>query len=227
MVVLILSLSKTAWSFLLLAGFAFFLKSVAYGLFGQRVRNGNMGRAVLYLLGGAVALGLGLFWSNVVSLNSDCVYEGVSTLSGRTEIWIRSIEEWRQNPLFGYGLGLWDAEFRARNQMLFVGHSHNQLIHTLSSAGIVGMVGLLVYLYVLVSESARAADTSLVPVVVLGMILVDCVSEVPFRDDGIFDVFFLLHLLLFVHLRHIARYRSQNSIVLTPGDRSVRKIATL
>jgi O-antigen ligase len=225
MVVLILSQSKTAWSFLLLGSLILCLKSIAYRLFSQGGRNGGMGRAVVYSLGGIVALGVTLFWSNVISLSSDSVYASVSTLSGRTEIWIRSIEEWRQNPLFGYGLGLWDAEFRARNQMLFVGHSHNQLIHTLSSAGLIGIVGLLVYLCVLVSESARAADTSLVPVIVLGMILVDCVSEVPFRDDGVFDVFFLLHLLLFVHLSHIARSKLENRLVLAPVDRSVKRSA--
>src|SRR6185295_11888417 len=47
------------------------------------------------------------------------------TMTGRDRIWAVAIEEWQSNPVFGYGPGLWDPEYRASIGLLNATHAHN------------------------------------------------------------------------------------------------------
>ena len=66
------------------------------------------------------------------------------TLVGRTQIWEVALDEWHNNPVFGYGLMLWKEEHRAQFGMNIV-NAHNQFFETLASAGTVGVGGLVIY----------------------------------------------------------------------------------
>lgn len=208
--VLLLAQSKTAWIFFLLAGLCYFLKKTGLLLFPDNTEKSIFNRNTLYALGIAFVLGVIALVFGFGDLGRKETVTDLSTLSGRTEIWTITLNEWQKNPLFGYGLNLWDEKFRARNKMFYVGHAHNQFIHTLGSSGLVGLIGLLIYLRTLTIAAIKTAKRNPVPLILLCMILIDCVSEVPLHDNLLLDIFFLFHILLFSHLIQDARQQAKN-----------------
>ena len=102
------------------------------------------------------------------------------SISGRGAIWTVAIQTFLENPLFGYGLTAWDSAFRAKLNMPFAFHAHNQLMQSLSVGGLLGAAGLLFYMGTLVYYSLRYArfTRGLAPAL-LTLILVRSISEVP------------------------------------------------
>jgi O-antigen ligase len=101
------------------------------------------------------------------------------TLTGRDQIWAVAVREWHRNPLFGYGLTIWNDAFRARIGITGAVHAHNQFYQTLSSAGIVGVVGLVLYVLTLfwfVLKTARVSQGLTLALFV--MLMLRSVSEV-------------------------------------------------
>ena len=56
------------------------------------------------------------------------------TLSGRERIWEVAVEEWHNNPLFGYGLTIWNPAYRAEVGLHAAFNAHNQFYQSLASA---------------------------------------------------------------------------------------------
>lgn len=81
----------------------------------------------------------------------------LASLTGRDRIWVVAMEEWGRNPVFGYGLTIWDADYRQAIQMPNATHAHNQMLDTLSRSGTVGAIGLVVYAVVLTGMAFRYA----------------------------------------------------------------------
>lgn len=81
----------------------------------------------------------------------------LASLTGRDRIWVVAMEEWARQPVFGYGLSLWDADFRESIGMPQATHAHNQLLDTLARSGTVGAAGLLLYAAVLTVMAFRYA----------------------------------------------------------------------
>lgn len=81
----------------------------------------------------------------------------LASLTGRDRIWVVALEEWARQPVFGYGLTLWDASYREAIGMPQATHAHNQLIDTLARSGTVGAVGLVLYALVLTVMAFRYA----------------------------------------------------------------------
>lgn len=102
------------------------------------------------------------------------------SISGRGAIWSIAIQTFLDNPLFGYGLTAWDSAFRARINMPFAFHAHNQFMQSLSVGGLLGVAGLVFYVGVLTYYSFRFArfTRGLAPAL-LTLVLVRCLSEVP------------------------------------------------
>ena len=102
------------------------------------------------------------------------------TFMGREQIWQIAVEEWRKNPVFGYGLNIFDEAFRKSIGMPFATHAHSQFFQSLSSAGSVGAFGLLFYTLVIayfVANTVRASHgLSLALFIVL---ICKSISEVP------------------------------------------------
>jgi O-antigen ligase len=74
------------------------------------------------------------------------------SFSGRNVVWDFTVELWKLNPLFGYGLSLWRDETRL--EFLSMYHwapamAHNQFFQTLGQSGVFGVLGLTVYLFCL------------------------------------------------------------------------------
>jgi O-antigen ligase len=198
---LVLTQAKTSW---------LFLAAVVLVEAWRRWRAGGEGPArpasaralrALVLLIGAAGLGaLAVAALGRVELDAVPAGENLATLTGRTYIWATSLEAWWQSPVFGYGLGLWESPaFRAAHGGF--DHAHNQLLHALASAGVVGLLGLLAYLGValrIALRAARAGDRA--PLVLLAGLLVLCLTNVPLRAYYVLDAFFLMHLAVFAAL---------------------------
>ncbi len=128
--------------------------------------------------------------------------EGVrmATMTGRDRIWAIAAEEWQQHPVFGYGLTLWDAGYRARIDLPNATHAHNQLMDDAARAGSVGVAVLVVYAATLLVMSVRHARvTGGLSIALCLSLALRAVSEVPLSLLGYGSELFI-HLLLLVLL---------------------------
>lgn len=184
---LVLTQSKTSWvAFLLTVG------CISYytyrDLIVQRITDHRrpflpvaiVSAAMLMLLGLTLVLMFGDVGSKLSSLAASREGEQLSSFSGRDVIWEVAMQEWRRNPIFGYGLTIWDASFLASIRMPFAVHAHSQFFQTVSSAGTVGLIGLVVYLAVLTYAVIRTTRVSGGLTLAMYLtILMRGVSEVP------------------------------------------------
>lgn len=121
------------------------------------------------------------------------------TLTGRDQIWIAAIEEWRRHPVFGYGLSMWDAAYRA-NVSEFAYHAHNQFFQVLGVAGITGVIGLVTYFLALGAAAFKTAHASKGLTLGLFILLfIRSITEVPLSLQG-YGIELLMHLLLLVSI---------------------------
>jgi O-antigen ligase len=119
-------------------------------------------------------------------------------LTGRTYIWAISMQTWLENPMLGYGLGLWEGEaFRARHGHF--AHAHNQFLQAMASAGLVGLLGLLVYLRS-AWVASRGGGAGAAPRALLLLLVWIALTDVPLHGRHLLDAFALLHLILFALL---------------------------
>ncbi|WNO06254.1 O-antigen ligase family protein [Rhodoferax mekongensis] len=118
------------------------------------------------------------------------------TLTGRTQIWTATFQALADNPAFGYGPGLWGIEFRNKTGLQFT-HAHNQYIQTLGSAGIVGLVTLIIYLAAFGLFAWRANRcTRGVSIGLFLFIVFRGITEVPLKMDNPFQSEFLTQMFL-------------------------------
>jgi O-antigen ligase len=104
----------------------------------------------------------------------------ILTLTGRDRIWEVALSEWRNSPLFGYGLALFGPVHQVQIGMLFATHGHNQFIDALGRTGLVGTVTLTAYVAILLTLSIRYARASRgLTAVLLLALAIRMVSEVP------------------------------------------------
>jgi O-antigen ligase len=136
------------------------------------------------------------------------------TLTGRTQIWTATFKAFSENPLFGYGPGLWGIEFRNKTGLQFT-HAHNQYIQTLGASGLFGLITLLAYLGALCVFAWRAnANTRGVSWGLFLFIVMRGITEVPLKMDSPFQSEFLTQMFLLTlcvgAFSYIAPNRSQS-----------------
>lgn len=205
LVSLLLTQSKTSW-------IAFLACMACLLWFGQReqlrrwladYRNPHLPVSLLFaLMAGGVVLCYGFMFTGLSSkidhfLMSRAGADLVS-LTGRDQIWRVALDEWSRNPVFGYGLTIWDTKYRLSVGLPAAFHAHSQFYQSLSSAGLIGVAGLVVYVTVLLFFVARTARSSggMAPALLL-LILSRSVSEVPLSMTGL-SVEQIAHVLLLV-----------------------------
>ena len=129
------------------------------------------------------------------------------SMTGRDQIWAVAMDEWRANPLFGYGPDLWNDAFRASINMPNATNAHNQFMDTLARSGIVGAIGLVLYALTLLVMSVRYARATqgLSLALFLALALLS-VSEVPLILLG-YGTEIFAHLLLIITLASAASAR--------------------
>lgn len=201
--VLFFAQSKTAWlAFLISAACMVLVRKTPDSV--ERLGDPRANSFGVLLLVGlmvvAVAVLVGVVVFDVPGLLEDFfgTSEGaqLASLTGRDRIWVVALQEWSNNPVFGYGPTIWDNEYRQAIGMPNATHGHNQMIDTLARCGTVGAIGLVCYAAVLMVLSIRHARAtqglSLAMFLTLALL---SVSEVPLLLVGYgMDVF--THLLL-------------------------------
>lgn len=180
--VLLLAQSKTAWAGTFLA-----LLFVRWTWMQDKVFKGDRWRtamvltivACVVLASASLATAFGARSERWLRLLEG---SGALTFTGRTEIWRITLEEFYKSPLLGFGPSLWDLQYRAERGMLQAGQAHNQFVHILGQAGLLGMGALLVYLGMMFRGAlANWRQSQGLGFAVLLMLLVRCWSEAPLR----------------------------------------------
>lgn len=122
-------------------------------------------------------------------------------VTGRSHIWNVALETFAANPVFGYGLAAWEAEFRDAIGMSFAAHAHNQVMQALSVGGLTAAAGLVVYVAVLVRQAIKTADATggLAPALV-ALIMIRMISEVPLQLGSLLVSDTFMHVLTFAVL---------------------------
>ncbi len=124
----------------------------------------------------------------------------LASLTGRDRIWAAAAEEWRNHPVFGYGVTLWDAAYRSAIGLPHATHAHNQLMDDAARAGTVGVLALAGYAVVLSALALRhARRTAALSVALLLAIALRGISEVPLLLLG-YGTELFTHLLLLATL---------------------------
>lgn len=204
--VLVATQSKTAWAGAL----------VAYGILFVYKLHSYQSPRMSYLVAPAIVGGL-LVFSGLIglllgfsalggwfgALDSE-TYTSLSTLTGRTVIWEITVNTWRDNPIFGYGPSLWDMEYRLKYapiQLRYAaGMAHNQFFQSLGESGVLGVLGLLVYVSTLLYFGVRFFSvTRGVSLSLVAVLITRSVSETPFRNQAL-DLMFFIHFAVFVLL---------------------------
>jgi O-antigen ligase len=227
--VLFFAQSKTAWlAFMISASCMVLVRSAPESV--ERLGDPRANSFGVLLLAGVivavVAVLVGVVVFDVPGMLSDFMgsSEGaqLTSLTGRDRIWVVAMQEWQNNPVFGYGPAIWDAEYRQAIGMPNATHGHNQMIDTLARCGTVGAFGLVVYAAVLMVLSVRYARATrgLSLAMFLTLTLLS-VSEVPLLLIGYgTDVF--THLLLVITLAGAAAQQRRPRFVTEPVEPTLR-----
>lgn len=204
---LLLTQSKTSW-------ISFILTCMCVAYYGyraeiaQRINDPRRPLLPVALLGGVMMLSLlaalvimfGDLGAKFHSVMATREAAELSSFTGRDAIWEIAKQEWHRNPVFGYGLTIWNLPFQMSIHMPFATHAHSQFFQTVSSAGTVGLVGLVIYASTLLYLSVKTARISGGITLALFLNLVARgISEIPLSMTG-FALDTVGHVLLLVVL---------------------------
>jgi O-antigen ligase len=209
--VLVVAQSKTAW-----IAFVVCLGAMAIVRYGPALwrrlgdpRHGVLGLLVLGVVAsGIAAVAVALIVGDATGRMGQFLQspEGaqLATMTGRDRIWAIAAEEWRSHPVFGYGLTLWDALYRARIDLPHATHAHNQLMDDAARTGTVGVLALGVYALTLAVLSVRhARATAGLSIALFLSLALRAISEVPLSLLG-YGSELMVHLVLLVALASAA-----------------------
>jgi O-antigen ligase len=197
LVVVLLAQSKTAWAAALML-----VPLLAWYRVGRAAKGGMN---IAYALGLIAALLVVLL--GVAAVDPERLYDklagsqigaDVSTLSGRLQIWAAAVRAWQENPLFGFGPLAWGPYHRASIGLPNAFSAHNQFFQSLSVAGSLGFVTVVVYLLVLGTLAFKSsAATQGVSLTLFLFVLARCVSEAPLSAATLFNGEIVTQLILF------------------------------
>ncbi|MDQ3185492.1 MAG: O-antigen ligase family protein [Pseudomonadota bacterium] len=123
----------------------------------------------------------------------------LTSFTGRTRIWILAWEEFLTSPWFGHGPSIWGDYYRFMIGLKAAYSAHNQVLQSLSSAGLLGFAGLIFYASMLVIYAVRAAPLSGgLSVALVGLMLLRGFLEAPFTSSNAITSDFFVHLLALV-----------------------------
>jgi len=131
-------------------------------------------------------------------------FGGITTFTGRVEMWRYALDDFRANPLFGYGSGFMARGGYWSNKPTFpdLFGAHNQLLDVMGRTGLLGATCLVAFTVVLavIAWRARAFDTrvaaGLVAVFVLTATQETLIPLPPGASTGLREVFIPIALML-------------------------------
>lgn len=137
--------------------------------------------ALLLTLAMLVLLFLGVVDDRMDRFTHSALGAQMFSLTGRDIIWNIALDEWRNSPIFGYGPNLFDINYRLRIGMLFATDGHNQFYDSLARAGLVGLIGAIIYSAIIAWMGIRYSNASRGLSLILAIsLMVRTISEVPF-----------------------------------------------
>lgn len=182
LLVLILTQSKTVWVLLVLA----YLIRLAYATWGlpRLQRYPVLALLGAIFIGGIMYLATGPAWLDSVEVMLSG--EQFATLTGRTLIWQVTLNLWEQNPWFGYGPELWNLRMGLAYAPIIgsvAPHAHSQFYQSLGESGIVGIMGLFLYVITLLVYGVRyARATGGVALILVSVLLLRGITEPPLNS---------------------------------------------
>jgi len=200
-VVLVLAQSKTTWT----------AAAIAVPLLLVH-RSRTWQPAVFSMLALGVLVGVAVLLLPALGISVEQLLEtrqgqDATELDGRDVIWSLAVQEWLRNPLFGYGITMWNDTYRMQIGLNHAVSAHNQFLQSLSVAGSMGLIGLLIYLGTLLRYAIRARRGSQgLSVALLIVVLLRCLTETPLSIDSFLGTGFVTHLLL-VHIAFAYAHR--------------------
>ncbi len=150
----------------------------------------------------------------------------LTTLTGRVRIWEETLRAAGDNWIFGYGPELWSLNFRIKVGLPFT-HAHNQFVHTLGAAGVVGLVALMAYLVALARLSWRTRVASRgVSVVLFFFLLLRGLTELPLNISNAMQGEFIVQIFLLVVCVGAAKAKADSTVSATvrPGPLYLSRI---
>jgi O-antigen ligase len=205
--VLVLSQSKTAW---IAATMIMAISSAYFAINRAQVKSQKWQATIVVQITAILILTFSIIAIFIVATSSSVEVKinnaNLYSLTGRSEIWKITLEEFYKNPWTGYGPDIWNESFRVKNGWPFVGQAHNQFIQTLGQSGILGFVTLIGYMGALLIASLRQSNQNfrIMAIGLYVLMLTRCITEVPLRAAGIagWDNVFHLVLIACVVLGH-------------------------
>lgn len=224
---LLLAQSKTSW-----IAFILCLSCLVYYRHGalpeKSLMRGNpsalMTLILLVMFGGCALAFTAMFGGDdIASFFETRAGADLLTLTGRDQIWEVAVDEWRNNPVFGYGLNIWNDAHRQQIGLPWAFNAHNQFYQSLSSAGIMGASGLVFYGMALLVFTLKTRKSSHgLTLALLVLIFIRSISEVPLSLSG-YAPDLLTHALLLMliaahfsdktHVEHVTGATSQRRFV--------------
>lgn len=195
---LVFTQSKTAWVIVIIGFVILSLKS-RWEAYRQSRKQGDS----LAILSGGIAfasIAVTLVIMKIDSLQNFLSADrtGLTTFTGRTRIWEITWNEFLSNPVSGYGPSIWDPLYRFQHGMMYVGQAHNQYVQTIGQAGLLGILSLAFYIYLLVRKSYQGwNETHGLSFLLVTVLLIRGFSESPMRMSGILSSDSFIHLLAF------------------------------
>jgi O-antigen ligase len=177
-----------------------------------------------WLAGGVLVLALSFGFAVGPFSRSTSVAESsasAETFTGRTSVWAATVREWRLNPVFGYGTGLWGPEMQRRYESRLhfrPGQAHNQVVQTLGESGLVGLVVLVLFLVQFTRRCVSSGDTLAIGFALL--LVARSTVESPL-DPGILGINLWLVVLMLTYVDSVARERQRQSLVAEARARTI------
>lgn len=199
--VILLAQSQTAW-FIAVVALPLFIAYQSpdrWQRFLHTMRSPQI-RALAVIVSLCAVAGLILLQALGSGISTSGSIDGDATplLTGRLDVWRIAFDTFESHPYFGYGLLAWEQEFRDFHGIPWALHAHNQLLQSLSVAGLVGAAGLMTYVLILGRGSLlRTHATRGLAPALLFIVMVRMLTEVPLNLSAILLGDTVVHLLLF------------------------------
>lgn len=153
----------------------------------------------LFLAAAWLALSEPAAWNALERRLDPRAVRGLTTFTGRNEIWDYAIRRGLESPLFGNGLAMWDIHTRLATGLSGAVHAHNLFLQAFSRAGFVGLAALILLLAYIVRNTWTARNISAGgSMALLAMFLVRSTTEVPLQPNGILGGEFFAFMALLV-----------------------------
>jgi len=124
--------------------------------------------------------------------------ESITSFTGRAYLWEETLSSWTENPIFGNGL----KYFGGDGYLPYI-NSHNIIIQSLSDGGLIGLFGLLIFIFC-ISKAAlinmkKGEFFSIASILIL---LLFSMSEIVIEFSGLYsgEFFIFLFIMLYTSL---------------------------